>query len=112
MRITHGVPFISSNRVEQKATFKRLPAVDAASLLKTVLLAATLSLTIATAAPAQSYDPDLGSGNIARSGVRYGGWGRGVWSHRADFVITGQDTTGVTEQDDRPANSDSYLFSW
>jgi hypothetical protein len=38
-----------------------------------MLLAAALSLTGVTAAGAQSYDPDIGSGNIARSygGVRY-----------------------------------------
>ena len=44
-----------------------------ARAIKTILLAAALSLTAATASFAQSYDPDLGSGNIARS---YGGGGR------------------------------------
>jgi hypothetical protein len=77
MRTTHRVAIFSSR--------------SAASLLKAVLLAATLSLAMATASSAQSYDPDLGSGNIARrgftygGGVRYGGWARGVWGHRAEY---------------------------
>ena len=90
MRTAQGVPIISGNHVEQEATGRRLGAVDAASLLKTILLAATLSLTVVTASSAQSYDPDIGSGNIARRGATYGGgvrygWPRGVWSHRAEF---------------------------
>jgi hypothetical protein len=60
------------------------------SLLKTIVLGATLSLTMATASFAQSYDPDIGSGNIARSygGSRYfgripSGWRAMVVPHRA-----------------------------
>jgi hypothetical protein len=91
MRTTDGAPVMAGGRVAQKTALKRLPAVNAAALLKTMLLTAALSLTIATASSAQSYDPDLGSGNIARPGVayggglRYGGWGRGIWTHRAEF---------------------------
>ena len=40
---------------------------DRPSLLKLSLLGAGLSLAIATISFAQSYDPDIGSGNIAYS---------------------------------------------
>ena len=54
----------------------RVPA-----LINTVLLGAALSLTTATASFAQSYDPDLGSGNIVRpyGGGRYFGGIRPAW---------------------------------
>lgn len=46
-----------------------------------MLLAAALSLTGVTTAAAQSYDPDIGSGNIARSygGARYFGRINPAW---------------------------------
>jgi hypothetical protein len=62
---------------------------NAASLIKTIVIGAALSLTMATASFAQSYDPDLGSGNIARAGGAYGGgyrgWSHGIFGHRAEF---------------------------
>jgi len=64
-------------------------APDVRALIRTVLLGAALSLTTATASLAQSYDPDLGSGNIVQSsgGARYYGGIRPAWramvtSHR------------------------------
>jgi hypothetical protein len=60
------------------------------SLIKTILLGAALALTTATASFAQSYDPDLGSGNVGRSpyGARYfggihHGWQAMVVPHRS-----------------------------
>jgi hypothetical protein len=41
--------------------------VKTTSLVATMLLAAALSLTAITTSPAQSYDPDIGSGNIVRA---------------------------------------------
>jgi hypothetical protein len=51
------------------------------SWLKAIVLGTTLSLTMATASFAQSYDPDIGSGNIARghSGARYFGRIHPAW---------------------------------
>src|SRR5262249_56442938 len=50
-------------------------------VIKTVLLGAALSLTTATASSAQSYDPDVGSGNLVRpfGGARYFGGIRPAW---------------------------------
>ena len=44
-----------------------------ASLLRALVLGAAVSAALATPSFAQSYDPDVGSGNIVRS---YGGFSR------------------------------------
>jgi hypothetical protein len=90
MTKTSGVPAISAAGREREAGFKRLPGLNAASLIRAMLLGGALSLTMATASFAQSYDPDVGSGNITGSpngGARYfggihRGWHAMVIPHR------------------------------
>jgi hypothetical protein len=77
----------------QAAMIRRIDMRKTAGLhlsVKTILLGAALSLTMATAASAQSYDPDLGSGNLVRpyGGARHFGripfgWRAMVVPHRA-----------------------------
>jgi hypothetical protein len=62
-------PIVAGMDVGRPAVSKPT-AFKAKLLVTTMLLAAALSLSAATSSSAQSYDPDLGSGNIARS---YGG---------------------------------------
>jgi hypothetical protein len=80
MTQVHGVARRSASRV--------LSAAKTKSLVTTMLLAAALSLTAITTSSAQSYDPDIGSGNIARvpGGGRYFGrvnpaWRASVYHH-------------------------------
>jgi hypothetical protein len=46
-------------------------STHSASLLKLTLLGAAAGVALATVSFAQSYDPDVGSGNIVGSGVAY-----------------------------------------
>ena len=73
MRKIHGAAVAHDAGLERQSAFKLLAA--------TMLLAAALSLTAVTTSSAQSYDPDIGSGNIARSygGVRHFGRINPAW---------------------------------
>jgi len=57
-----------------------------ARLIKTMLLIGTLALAGTTAASAQSYDPDIGSGNLVRSHRGAGGFGHVHPAWRAQFI--------------------------
>jgi hypothetical protein len=73
MRRIHDVAVAHGGRVERQSAFKLSVAA--------MLLAAALSLAGVATAAAQSYDPDLGSGNIARTygGARYFGHINPAW---------------------------------
>jgi hypothetical protein len=84
MTQVHGV----ANVTERCAAPKRKSAITAGSLATMTLLAAALSLTAITASSAQSYDPDIGSGNIVRApgaGRYYGrinpAWRASIYRH-------------------------------
>src|SRR5262245_11311589 len=55
---------------ERENRIRGLLAINAGKTVKMVVLGVTLSLAAATVSFAQSYDPDIGSGNVR--GGRYG----------------------------------------
>jgi len=62
MRKTYRIPAVFNGGIGNEV--ERVP-FKATSLLKAILLSAGLALATATPSLAQSYDPDIGSGNIA-----------------------------------------------
>jgi hypothetical protein len=72
MRKTYRIPVVPRGGIGNEVA--RGP-VKATSLLKAILLVAGLALVTATPSLAQSYDPDVGSGNIVPSYGQTAQWG-------------------------------------
>ena len=106
---TRRISAVRRGRIENEAARVR---ANPTSLVKAILLVAGLALVTATPSLAQSYDPDLGSGNIAASSGQTAQWGAAQNGRSAYARIVPRDSRGARNSYARVVPGANAFQSW